>query len=157
VVDLGSEAASELLALAQQMAGPVQRLAFLWARAPSSVTPRLSVQQLRALEGVDAAPGVNLTGLADTLDMGVPTASRLCDRLEAAGLLERGISPENRREIHLRTTSRGRDLVDQVAAQRSSDLASLLQGMPPKRRAELLSGLQALPPAPPERTGRGNR
>ncbi|SFF76620.1 DNA-binding transcriptional regulator, MarR family [Actinacidiphila alni] len=135
---------AELLELARQMSEPIRRLSVLWSRAQTRVNPQLSTQQMRVLEGVDASPGVNLTSLAKTLDLGVPAASRLCDRLEAAGLLDRRGSAHNRREITLATTGRGRDLLEKVSAQRRSDLAAVLRDLTPRRRRELLRALQAL-------------
>jgi DNA-binding MarR family transcriptional regulator len=153
VAGRGAERAG-LLELAEQMSDAVRRLALVWDRAPLSVNPRLSAQQLVTLESVSASPGINLTGLADVVGVGHSAASRLCDRLEAAGLLERRIPPENRREIHLTATSRGRSLLDEVAARRRQDLAAILAEIPPDRRGELRDGLRAVSALDRGRAGR---
>lgn len=132
------------LEVAEQMSDAVHRLAALWGRAQLSVTPRLSAHQLRALEAVAGAPGINLSGLADAAGTGPPAASRLCDRLEAAGLVDRVVSPTNRREVRLTATAHGHDLLGRISARRQQDLAEVLAAMPEDRRADLLSGLLAL-------------
>ncbi len=129
--------------LARRMSEAVHALVAVWVQAPAAVTPRVSAHQLRALHVVDRTAQINLTGLADELGMTLPAASRLCDRLEAAGLLARDVPPHNRREVLLRLTSRGSRLLDEVADRRRRDLAAVLGTMPAPRRTELLSGLLA--------------
>jgi DNA-binding MarR family transcriptional regulator len=77
------------------------------------------------------------------MDIGPPTASRLCDRLEAAGLLERLLHPHRRREVQLVLTGRGRQVLNEVAARRSQALAAVLAAMEPGERAALSGGLRA--------------
>src|SRR5262249_19944603 len=101
-------------------------------------------------------PEVNLTGLAERLGIGLPTASRLCNRLEAAGMLERALHPDNRREVQLRLTGQGRRVLKDVARRRTQALAELLAAMAPEERSALVSGMKAVlyvpdgTPSPPE-------
>ncbi len=104
---------------------------------------RLSPQQLRALRALQAAPGLNLTALAERLDTGLPTASRLCDRLEAAGLLERESHPRKRREVQLRPTAQGLRVLEDVAGRRVHALVAVLEAMEPAERLALARGLAA--------------
>lgn len=76
-------------AVAGRIADAVDGLAELWTAAAAEASVRLSPHQLRALHALEAEPGANLTLLAERLEAGLPTVSRLCDRLEAAGLLLR--------------------------------------------------------------------
>lgn len=128
---------------AQAVAEAVSELAALWARAPQVVTPRVSAHQLRALHVVGRGREVNLTRLAEEMGVSLPTASRLCDRLEAAGFLERGVPPSSRREVCLTLTEAGRRLVARVAEYRRRHLAAVLESMPAEDRAALLNGLHA--------------
>lgn len=128
---------------AQAAAEAVSALAALWARAPQAVTPRVSAHQLRALHAVGRGHEVNLTRLAEQMGVSLSTASRLCDRLEAAGFLERGVPPSSRREVCLTLTDGGRRLVAQVAECRRRHLAAVLESMPAEGRAALLNGLHA--------------
>lgn len=130
-------------AVAWDVAGAVESLADLWSLAAQAAVLRLSPHQLRALRVLQAAPGLNLTGLAEQLEIGLPTASRLCDRLEAAGLLERALHPRRRREVRLGLTVRGRRVLDDVAARRAQALADVLGAMEPGDREALRRGLRA--------------
>ncbi|MFF9274575.1 MarR family winged helix-turn-helix transcriptional regulator [Streptomyces griseosporeus] len=130
-------------AVAWAVAEAVDGLADLWSLAAQAAVLRLSPHQLRALRVLQAAPGLNLTGLAEQLEIGLPTASRLCDRLEAAGLLERALHPHRRREVRLGLTVRGRRVLDDVAARRAQALADVLAAMEPDDREALRRGLRA--------------
>lgn len=130
-------------AVAGRIADAVDGLADLWTTAATEASLRLSPHQLRALHALEAAPGANLTMLAERLEAGLPTVSRLCDRLEAAGLLLREAAAHNRREIRLRLTAHGRDILAEVAELRSRALAEGVRGMAPDDRAALERGLRA--------------
>ncbi|GAA2348407.1 MarR family winged helix-turn-helix transcriptional regulator [Streptomyces kunmingensis] len=121
----------------------VDALTSLWARASGTGTPQLSALQLQALFATQASPAINLRTLAEEIGVAPSAASRLCDRLEAAGLLRRAPAPASRREIGLVLTRRGRDVLDNVAVQRARTLSAVLQEMPAAARHELLSGLHA--------------
>ncbi|MEU6770625.1 MarR family transcriptional regulator [Streptomyces sp. NPDC046759] len=133
---------------AREIADAVERLANLWSVAAQEATIRLSLHQLRALRALETAPEVNLTGLAERMDIGLPTASRLCDRLEAAGMLERALHPHNRREVQLRLTGQGRRVLEDVARQRTQALAEVLAAMEPAERSALIRGMKAFLAAP---------
>ncbi len=142
---------------AREIADAVESLANLWSTAAQEAAVRLSLHQLRALRALETAPEVNLTGLAERLDIGLPTASRLCDRLEAAGMLERSLHPRNRREVQLRLTGQGRRVLGDVARRRTQALAGVLAQMAPTERAALVRGMKAffsahgkVPPGSPE-------
>ncbi|USQ84690.1 MarR family transcriptional regulator [Streptomyces phaeoluteigriseus] len=129
--------------IATEIAGAVERLSDLWSVAIQGAVLRLSLHQLRALRVLETAPGLNLTGLAEWLDIGMPTASRLCDRLEAAGLLDRAYHPRRRREVQLSLTAAGRHVLEDVAGRRARALALTLAVMEPADRAALRRGLRA--------------
>ncbi|MFI9612149.1 MarR family winged helix-turn-helix transcriptional regulator [Streptomyces sp. NPDC052023] len=130
-------------AVAPEIADAVESLADLWSLAAQGAVLRLSLHQLRALRALEVAPGLNLTGLAERLDIGLPTASRLCDRLEAAGLLERALHPHKRREVRLSLTAHGRHVLGDVADRRAQALGVALAGMEPAERDALSRGLRA--------------
>jgi DNA-binding MarR family transcriptional regulator len=135
---------------AREIADAVERLANLWSVAAQEAAVRLSLHQLRALRALEAAPELNLTGLAERLDIGLPTASRLCNRLEAAGMLERTLHPDNRREVQLTLTGQGRRVLKDVARRRSQALAGVLSAMAPAERSALVSGMKAVLATPDE-------
>ncbi|WP_372662393.1 MarR family transcriptional regulator [Amycolatopsis kentuckyensis] len=107
------------------------------------VSPRpLSVSQLRAVVALDRHDGVNLRELAEQLDSTPPLVSRLCDRLEAVGFLERLPSARSRRELTLRLSDRGRAYLWELRARRRENVETLLAKMTPAGRAALAAGLR---------------
>ncbi|MFJ7147108.1 MarR family winged helix-turn-helix transcriptional regulator [Streptomyces sp. NPDC100445] len=131
------------LSVALEIADAADGLANLWSVAAQGASLRLSPHQLRALRILESQPGLNLTALAEGMEIGPPTASRLCDRLEAAGLLERLLHPHRRREVRLVLTAPGRHVLDEVAARRSQALAAVLAAMAPGDRDALSLGMRA--------------
>ncbi len=86
---------------------------------------------------------LNLNQLADELGVIPSSASRLCDRLVAAGLLNRRVSEQNRREVVLTLRPEGQALLETVEHDRRDALSEVLNGMRPSGRKALLSGLAA--------------
>ncbi|NYV77107.1 MarR family winged helix-turn-helix transcriptional regulator [Streptomyces sp. UH6] len=145
----------DLLSLAREIAHGVDGLAELWSVAAQGASLRLSPHQLRALRLLEAEPELNLTALAQGMGIGTPTASRLCDRLEAAGLVSRLLHPYDRREVRLVLTGTGRQVLGEVADRRSQALAEVLAGMDPVAREALRRGLRAFPAAGTGEAGEG--
>ena len=118
-----------------------QVLLFAFDAAREQVTPRLSWPQLNALLVVERSEGINLGGLATELKMLLSSASRLCDRLVASGLVERVPGRADRREIALYLTSASRQVLAELRAIRRHALGEVLEKMSPSGRAALLRGL----------------
>jgi DNA-binding MarR family transcriptional regulator len=100
--------------------------------------------QLRALLIIDRAGSLNLTGLADALGATASAASRLCDRMELAGLLTRDRAAASRREIVLLPTEAGRQLAQSVRESRRAALGKVLRGISAHGQESLLQGLREL-------------
>ncbi len=118
-----------------------QALVAAWDSVREHATSRLSWPQLSALLVVERAEGVNLRGLAGELKMLLSSASRLCDRLVAAGMVERVPGRVDRREIALYLTPSSRQLLDELRRTRRQLLAAVLQRMSAGGRAALIRGL----------------
>ncbi|MFE9395393.1 MarR family winged helix-turn-helix transcriptional regulator [Streptomyces flavidovirens] len=119
-------------------------LAVLWGRAQlKAPSGPISPSQLRALLAIERLEGGNLRSLGVTLGSSPPATSRLCDRLEAAGLVERRLSPASRREVELYLSRAGRALLDEVRECQVSELAPVLDRMSPEALAQLAKGLAA--------------
>jgi DNA-binding MarR family transcriptional regulator len=129
----------DFAAAVDDAAGP---LLSVWDLARERAATQLSISQLRALLTVEESPGINLRGLAGRLSMILSSASRLCDRLVAAGLLERVPGRLDRREIALHLTPTGEGLLADLRAERHRRLAEVLDGMSAAGRAALLRGLR---------------
>jgi DNA-binding MarR family transcriptional regulator len=100
--------------------------------------------QVRALLIVDGAGSMNLTGLADALRATASAASRLCDRMQAAGLLTRDRAASSRREIVLVPTEAGRQLAQTVRDSHRAALRSVLETLSQEGQEALVRGLSEL-------------
>jgi DNA-binding MarR family transcriptional regulator len=105
--------------------------------------PAVPPAQLRVLTVVAANRHTNMSRLAEALAVVPSSASRLCDRLEATGLLRRVPDPRDRREVRLLLTSAARRLLDDLHCRRRDALATVLQRMPAAAREELVRALRA--------------
>ncbi|GHD33605.1 MarR family transcriptional regulator [Streptomyces violarus] len=115
-------------------------LEVLWGRAS---TAPASASQLRVLLILEHHEGINLRTLADSLASTPPSTSRLCDRLQATGFVERVVSPVDRREVRLRLSGRGRTFLADLRVRREQALRAVLDQMPAAKRVALLQGLEA--------------
>ena len=115
-------------------------LEVLWGRAS---TAPVSASQLRVLFILEHNEGINLRTLADALGSTPPSTSRLCDRLQAVGFVERRAALASRRELELYLSRRGRAFLTDLRARRESALQSVLEQMPNPQRSALLKGLEA--------------
>ncbi|WP_459754933.1 MarR family winged helix-turn-helix transcriptional regulator [Streptomyces sennicomposti] len=115
-------------------------LEVLWGRAS---TAPASASQMRVLLTLEHQDGINLRTLSDALASTPPSTSRLCDRLVAAGLVERVVSAADRREVRLHLSTRGRAFLDDLRARREQEVQAVLALMPAAKRTALLEGLDA--------------
>ncbi|MCX4853284.1 MarR family transcriptional regulator [Streptomyces canus] len=118
----------------------VELLEVVWGRASTAPT---SASQLRVLHILEHHDGINLRTLAESLASTPPATSRLCDRLVAAGFVERVVSEENRREVRLPLSGPGRAFLVDLRARRERELQTVLADMPAAKRVALLEGLEA--------------
>lgn len=112
-----------------------------WEHAAEVARPTVSTAQMRALVVIGQLGELPMGSLAESLGLLPSSATRLCDRLETAGLVERRPSPENRRQVLVRLTKDGRRLLQRVEQTRKRDVAKVLQRMTPEGQRALLEGL----------------
>jgi DNA-binding MarR family transcriptional regulator len=106
-------------------------------------SPGVPPTQLRVLTTVARSRHTNMSRLAEALGVVPSSASRLCDRLEATGLLRRVPDPRDRREVRLLLTPAARRLLDELRDRRRVALATVLERMTPAARQELVHALTA--------------
>jgi DNA-binding MarR family transcriptional regulator len=106
-------------------------------------SPAVPPAQLRVLTIISRSEHPNMSRLAEALDVVPSSASRLCDRLEATGLLRRVPDPRDRREVRLLLTSAAQRLLEELRERRRAALAEVLERMNPARRQELVRALEA--------------
>lgn len=70
----------------------------------------LTLQQMGILNIISAFPEITLKDITDKLSLPKSTVSVNVDSLVNLGLVDRKINEENRREIHLTSTSEGKEL-----------------------------------------------
>jgi DNA-binding MarR family transcriptional regulator len=100
--------------------------------------------QVRALLIIDQAGGLNLERLARALGGSAAATSKLCERMEAAGLLTGARAAAGRREIMLLMTGSGRRMAGWVRGQRRAVVGQVLRSMSPDGRQALARGLREL-------------
>ncbi|SCL32357.1 DNA-binding transcriptional regulator, MarR family [Micromonospora rhizosphaerae] len=103
----------------------------------------VSPTQLRVLSLIMIHPDTNVNRLADLLDVVPSSASRLCDRLEAVGLLRRVADPRDRREVRLVPTVAAETLLRKLKERRHQAVQAVLDRMPNRAQHELLLALVA--------------
>jgi DNA-binding MarR family transcriptional regulator len=149
------ERASEI---AEAVESSVEALVAVLERARLAQQPPIPPAQLRVLTIVAGNRHTNMSRLAEALDVVPSSASRLCDRLEATGLLRRVADPRDRREVRLLLTSASRRLLADLRESRRAALTAVLEQMPPAAQQDLLRSLQAFEAAAsPEEPGQQAR
>ncbi|HTV99473.1 MAG TPA: MarR family transcriptional regulator [Streptosporangiaceae bacterium] len=113
-------------------------------RAVEELGSAIPPAQMRALLIIGGAGGLNLSRLAGALGASASATSRLCDRMQAAGLLTRDRAAASRREIVLVPTESGRRLADWVRGRRRAALGQVLDRMTAEGRDALARGLTEL-------------
>ncbi|MER7558950.1 MarR family transcriptional regulator [Nocardioides sp. NPDC126508] len=91
----------------------------------------LTLGQFQLLELIATTPECRISDIVASMDIGVGTASKAIDRLEAAGLCRRASNPNDRRSSILALTESGErafaaaaPTVDAVIAERLQDIAA---------------------------------
>ncbi|MFJ5708604.1 MarR family winged helix-turn-helix transcriptional regulator [Streptomyces sp. NPDC093105] len=120
----------------------IELLEVLWERGRDMVssTP-VSASQLRVLYSLDREEGISLRTLGELLGSAPPSVSRMCDRLEALGFVQRLPSPVSRRQLELHLTVHGKAYLRDLRVQREEALLAVIAGMSPASRKALLRGL----------------
>lgn len=112
-------------------------------RSLNSVTPHLTVVQLRVLVIVWGLGTANVNAVAEGLGANASNASRACDRLVRAGLLTRQQADHDRRNVVLELSPEGQQLIDSVMQHRCAELEEIASRMSERQKAELRRSLTA--------------
>jgi DNA-binding MarR family transcriptional regulator len=113
------------------------------ARSLAEVEERVTLPQFRMLVVLSTRGATKLVALAELLQVAPSTAMRMVDRLIAAGLADRRLNPDNRRETLLQLTEEGRRTVEDVTARRRAEIAAIVQRLTPAQRLGLVEALAA--------------
>jgi len=104
----------------------------------------LPAPQLSALSVIVFGGPITLGALADAEQVRPPTITRLVDRLEAAGLVNRVPDPADRRIARVAATPKGVKLLHDGRRRRVASLAISLRELPAKERADLARAVPIL-------------
>jgi DNA-binding MarR family transcriptional regulator len=110
-------------------------------RSLESVDASVSVTQMRVLVLLWAGQPLNLSAVAEGLGVNASNASRTCDRLVSAGLVDRGELTGDRRHRVLTLTRRGRTFVEKLMARREQELVEIVARMSDADRDALMVAL----------------
>jgi DNA-binding MarR family transcriptional regulator len=106
-IDNNVHLAEELAEIATQL----QR-SFLVELSTEVNRGNISIPQYTLLGFLNQSSGLNMSQLAEMMRHTTPATTGLVDRLVEAGLVERFGHPKDRRQVLVRITDKGRDLVD---------------------------------------------
>ena len=88
--------------------------------------------QWKVLFRLERQPGLRQIELADMLDIEPITLSRIVDRLEEAGLVERVADPADRRAWRLHVTARAQPLIAKLRGVADEMISEAFAGIDPK-------------------------
>jgi DNA-binding MarR family transcriptional regulator len=116
-------------------------LGALIAESLTSVETIVTMPQLRVLILVDREP-MSMSAIAADLGVHASNATRTCERLVQAGLLDRRTAEKDRRRVVLSLTRKGKLLLDRVMDHRRERIVEILEQMGAGDRAALAASLQ---------------
>jgi DNA-binding MarR family transcriptional regulator len=148
VADVAADAVTDAVLTASRL------LVAVSARSIASVDESITLPQFRMLVVLSSRGRLKLATLAEHLAVNPSTATRMADRLIAAGLVDRQINPASRREVVVNLTEAGNSVVNRVTRQRRREIARIVARMPDRHRVELVEALESFSEAggePPAR------
>ncbi|MER7850637.1 MarR family transcriptional regulator [Kitasatospora sp. NPDC096077] len=135
----------------RELAEAADRLFYAMRRARAATMGRsgtgLSMAQSTMLEPLAAdtrGEGLPVGRLAVAAEVSVPTATRMLKQLEAAGVVTRQRSPRDERQVLVRLTGDGADLLAAMRAELRARQSEALSHFTPRERRELATQLQRL-------------
>lgn len=113
------------------------------ARSLAAAEESVTLPQFRMLVVLASHGEAKQVTLAESLAVNPSTAMRMADRLVATGLVSRSVNPSSRREVVLRLTGAGQQIVDEVTRLRRREISDIVARMPAGARAGLVEALRA--------------
>lgn len=98
----------------------------------SEALEQVSLPQFRVLVVLSGSGPVRMSALAAEMGTLPSTFSRVIDRMVEGGWVERVPSPESRREVLVRPTASGQQLVRRVTAKRRDEIGRILSTLSPE-------------------------
>ena len=114
------------------------------ARSLADVAEEVTLTQYRTLVVLASRGPQNLAGLAEAVGVTPATATRMCDRLVRKDLIRRRTERDDRRQLRVALTAKGRSLVDAVTGRRRQEIARIINEIPVEQQAVLVQALGRL-------------
>ena len=106
----------------------------------------LSLPQVTMLEPLVAEPELPVGRLAAAADVSIPTATRMLQQLESAGVVVRRRSAEDERKVLVALTADGGERLTRLLTRRRERQAEAFAVFTPEERAQLVALLRKLAP-----------
>ena len=127
------------------------------AASIADVDDRVTLPQLRVMMMMATRGAMNLVAVAAGLEVSSPNASRICDRLLKAGMLDRTEDPHDRRHVTLTLTPDGEALIEQVIRHRRTAIRKILRSMPSQQCDDVETAMNAFADAAGEPSAEWSR
>ena len=114
------------------------------ARSLADVAEEVTLTQYRTLIVLASRGPQNLAGLAEAVGVTPATATRMCDRLVRKDLIRRRTERDDRRQLRVALTIKGRSLVDAVTVRRRQEIARIMSEIPVEQQVVLVQALGRL-------------
>ena len=114
------------------------------ARSLADLAEEVTLTQYRTLVVLASRGPQNLAGLADSVGVTPATATRMCDRLVRKDLIRRRTERDDRRQLRVALTTKGRSLVDAVTERRRREIGRIVREIPVDEQVVLVHTLGRL-------------
>jgi DNA-binding MarR family transcriptional regulator len=104
----------------------------------------LTQAQWRAIVHLSRNEGMTQAALAESLEIQPITLTRLLDRMEGAGWLERRTHPLDRRAVQVFLTPKSQPILEEMHARASEVLAEATRGLTPRVQRQLIAALEQI-------------
>jgi MarR family transcriptional regulator, organic hydroperoxide resistance regulator len=105
---------------------------------------RITGQQLGALRIVALSPGIHLGDLSERMFLHISSVSGIIDRLEKRGYVTRERNNEDRRVVHLKVTTEGRQVIKRTPLAGMGLLVHTIDRLPAGQLHDILKGLKLI-------------
>ncbi len=118
-------------------------LSGITARSLLSVNEEVTMAQFRTLQALSGQGPQTVTALAEHLDVHASTMTRMCSRLVTRGLVVRVPSAVDRREVVIRLSGTGVQLVEDVMQNRRTEFDAIVQRLSADEQHAVIAALES--------------
>src|SRR5262245_15584562 len=104
----------------------------------------LTQAQWRAIVHLSRNEGMSQAALAESLEIQPITLTRLIDRMESAGWVERRTHPADRRAVQLYLTAQSQPILEEMHARADDTLTEATHGVAPRAQRQLVATLEQM-------------